>query len=205
MNDVVIIDYGFCNLDSVYRAVQECGGNPVVSDNPNDARTAARMILPGVGSYAEAMKAMHALGWSEVIQEEAAKGIPLLGICLGMQMLGDSSTEGGLTQGLGLIPGKVEKFSFSDTLRRIPHMGWNEVHYRNPSPLFDGIPDGKNFYFVHSYRYLPEREEECLAVTPYGEEFACVVGRDNIVGTQFHPEKSLRTGFHLLRNFLENY
>ncbi|MFH0909121.1 MAG: imidazole glycerol phosphate synthase subunit HisH [bacterium] len=204
MSRIVIVDYGFCNLDSVLRAVQECGGDAVVSDDPRSAATAGKLILPGVGSFAEAMKSIRALGWDDTLRREVAQnGIPLLGICLGMQLLATRGTEGGDSDGLGLVPGRVVRLTRTTPDLRIPHVGWNEVEQRRPSPLFEGIADHKDFYFVHCFHFVPDHNEDILGTTAYGEDFVSVVGRGIVVGTQFHPEKSLRTGFALLRNFIE--
>ena len=206
MSRVLVIDYGFCNLDSVYRAVQECGGDPFVSDDPAAAADAERMILPGVGNFSEAMKVIRRRGWDTAIRKEALdNGIPLLGICLGMQLLADHGVEGGGSEGLGLVPGRVVRLTGTSSDLRIPHVGWNEVVQVRPSPLFDGIPDRKDFYFVHSYHFAAADDSNVLGTTPYGHDFASVVGRGRVVGTQFHPEKSLRIGFALLHNFLTGF
>lgn len=206
MSKIVIVDYGFCNLDSVIRAVQECGGDAVISDDPRAAASAAKLILPGVGSFAEAMRAIKKQGWDEALKNEVmANGIPLLGICLGMQMLASRGTEGGEGEGLNFIPGKVVKIERTTPDIRIPHVGWNEVNQRQPSMLFDGIPDRKDFYFVHSYHFVPDNKEHILGDTPYGRDVVTVVGNGVVVGTQFHPEKSLKSGFALLRNFIEKF
>jgi glutamine amidotransferase len=206
MNRVMIIDCGFCNLGSVYRAVQECGGDAFVSDDPGKAGTAERMVLPGVGSFAEAMKVLRHRGWDTVLRREVLdNGVPLLGICLGMQLLADQGTEGGDSEGLGLIPGRVVKLPRLPAELRIPHVGWNEVTQLRASPLFEGIQDRKDFYFVHSYCFVAKDPEDVLGTTPYGQVFASVVGRGRVAGTQFHPEKSLRTGFALLRNFITKF
>lgn len=206
MSRIVIVDYGFCNLDSVLRAVQECGGDAVVSDDPGSAATAGKLILPGVGSFAGAMKSIRSLGWDHALRREVTQnGIPLLGICLGMQLLATRGTEGGDSDGLGLVPGRVVRLTRTTPDLRIPHVGWNEVVQRRPSPVFEGIADRKDFYFVHSFHFVPQQQEDILGTTTCGEDFASVVGRGNVVGTQFHPEKSLRTGFALLRNFIERF
>lgn len=206
MSRVLIIDYGFCNLDSVCRAVQECGGTPFISADPAQAAVAERMILPGVGNYAEAMKVLREKGWDRVLRREVLEhGIPLLGICLGMQLLADCGTEGGESEGLGLIPGRVVRLTRTSPDMRIPHVGWNEVIQTRRSPLFDGIPDRKDFYFVHSYHFVPTEPSDVIGTTVYGKIFASVVGHGIVFGTQFHPEKSLRTGFTLLRSFLERF
>lgn len=206
MSRTVIIDYGFCNLDSVLRAVQECGGEADVSEDPASAATAGRLILPGVGNYAEAMKEIRRRGWDVALRQEVlGNGIPLMGICLGMQLLATMGIEGGETEGLGLIHGRVIRLERSLAELRVPHIGWNEIRQKQPSPLFHGIPDGRDFYFVHSYHFVPDDKRHILGTTPYGIDFVSVVGNRHIIGTQFHPEKSLRAGARLIRNFLEAF
>lgn len=206
MSRTVIIDYGFCNLDSVLRAVQECGGVAEVSEDPRAASSASRLILPGVGNFAEAMKEIRRRGWDDALRREVVGNqIPLLGICLGMQLLASSGAEGGTCAGLGLIPGRALRLERTGADLRIPHVGWNEVRQRQPSVLFNGIPDGSDFYFVHSYHFVPDDSGHVLGTTPYGRDFVSVVGDGHVIGTQFHPEKSLRTGARLLRNFLDAF
>ncbi|HOW96255.1 MAG TPA: imidazole glycerol phosphate synthase subunit HisH [Kiritimatiellia bacterium] len=206
MSRVLVIDYGFCNLDSVCRAVQECGGDPLLTDDPGQAGSAERMILPGVGNFAEAMKVIRRRGWDRAIRREVLEnGIPLLGICLGMQLLADRGTEGGDSEGLGLVPGRVIRLPKVRPDLRIPHVGWNEVAQTRSSPLFEGVPDRKDFYFVHAYHFEVAEPSDVLGVTTHGPDFASIVGRGRVVGTQFHPEKSLRYGLALLRNFLSAF
>lgn len=199
----LIVDYGLCNLDSVSRAVEECGGEPLASSDPSDVELAAKIILPGVGSFAEAMSALNESGWTQALRDAVLnRGVPMLGICLGMQLLAGRGTEGGETEGLNFIPGRIEKLVPDAPQTRIPHVGWNEVEQQQSCPLFAGIPDRKDFYFVHSYHFVPEDPAHALATTPYCGTMVSTVGRDNVFGTQFHPEKSLGVGFQLLRNFL---
>lgn len=201
---ILVVDYGLCNLDSVLRAIQECGGDAYVSDDPAQASVAERIVLPGVGSFHEGARALKERGWDDVLRKEVLENsIPLLGICLGMQLLATRGFEGGESNGLGLVPGDIVKMESGEDAIRIPHVGWNEVRQRRESTLFEGISDDKDFYFVHSYQFLPESESDVLATTPYGDSVVSVVGRGSVWGTQFHPEKSLRIGARLLKNFLE--
>jgi len=203
MNLVVIVDYGMCNLDSVRRAVEECGGRAIISDGPRDIKAADRIILPGVGAFPDAIRNIKQRGLDEILREQAVeKEIPLLGICLGMQLLASRGWEIQETEGLGLVPGEVRRLEPSGDDTRIPHIGWNEVHPRRDSPLFNGIPAGKDFYFVHSYCLYPENEEDVIGLTPYGQGFVSAVQHGSVFGVQFHPEKSQRVGFQVLKNFL---
>lgn len=200
MSTVAIVDYGTCNLDSVKRAVEECGGNPVITSEASELERAARIILPGVGAFPAGMRGLAALSLVDVLREQVGKGIPLLGLCLGMQLLATVGREGGDTPGLGLINGEVRRLDPS--LGRVPHVGWNEVHHVRDSPLFAGIPSGKDFYFVHSYAMVCADQSDILAETPYCGSVVSVVQKNNVAGVQFHPEKSRRVGFQLLTNFL---
>ena len=202
MGEVVVVDYGVCNLDSIARAIEECGATPLVSSDPSDLRRGDGIVLPGVGAFSAAMENLKARGFDKGLREELERRpVPLLGICLGMQLLAERSLEGGETQGLGLIEGEVTRLEPTEAEERVPHMGWNEVDPTGPSELFDGIDAGTDFYCVHSY-HLRVREDHVLARTPYCGGFASAIGRDNLLGVQFHPEKSQRAGFRLLRNFL---
>jgi imidazole glycerol-phosphate synthase subunit HisH len=203
LRTVVIVDYGMCNLDSISRAVEECGGSPRVTDRPEVLEEASYLVLPGVGSFAQAMKNLRDRGLdSAIVEQVRGKQIPLLGICLGMQLLGTKGTEGGATDGLGLIDGEIRKLEATSGDFRIPHVGWNEVVQEKECPLFRGIPSGKDFYFVHSYHFVARDQNSVVARTPYCGGFASVVSRDAIWGVQFHPEKSQNAGFQVLRNFL---
>lgn len=203
MNKVLIIDYGMGNIDSMCRAIEDCGGDVIVSNKKDDFELATHIILPGVGSFSIAMENLSKYGLIEVIKEQALiKKIPFLGVCLGMQLLATKGYEGGETNGLGLIEGEVVIFNSKSNEYRIPHIGWNEVHFTRDNILFTDIPDGKDFYFVHSYHFKCKNKNDILAYTPYCENFVSVVNKENIFGTQFHPEKSQRVGFELLKNFL---
>ncbi len=202
MKLVAIVDYGMGNIDSVGRAVADCGCKPLVTKRPEDFASAHSIILPGVGAFGDGMASLRAEGLDQVLGEQVRQGIPTLGICLGMQLLASEGTEHGLHCGLDWIPGRVERFVPTGAGERIPHVGWNEVWQARPSPLFDGIEDGKDFYFVHSYHFVPASKEHVLGRTPYCGGCVSVVNRDNVYGAQFHPEKSQRVGHTLLRNFL---
>jgi imidazole glycerol-phosphate synthase subunit HisH len=203
VNRVGIVDYGMGNLDSVARAVEECGATPVVSGEPGDFATVSRIILPGVGAFPDAMRALRQRSLDIALGEQVLeRHIPLLGICLGMQLLAARGFEMGTTEGLGWIPGEVRRLEPSAQDTRIPHIGWNEVFFESTTRLFRGIAPGRDFYFVHSYHFLPADGATVLARTPYAGGFIAAVQQELIFGVQFHPEKSQRAGFQLLRNFL---
>lgn len=204
-----VIDYGVGNLGSVLRALEELRATPVLVDRAADLHACAALILPGVGNFADCARMLEAGGWTSALRDEVlGYGRPLLGVCVGMQLLADSSTEGATegcsVTGLGFIPGQVRHLrSFGCTLR-VPHVGWNGVcRTRMDDRLFDGIPDGTDFYFVHSYAFATTNPGDVLATTDYGVTVTAAVRRGHVWGTQFHPEKSSRAGFKLLRNFIE--
>ena len=201
--ETAIIDYGMGNLLSVQRAFEKCGSDAVIIDNPLELRDADRIVLPGVGAFPDAMDNLRKNGWIEELNRAVLeKETPILGICLGMQLLADKGYEVRECDGLGYIPGEIIRFTQTQEKERIPHVGWNEILKREDSPLFDGIADGTNYYFVHSYHFRVANEENIATVTPYCGEFVSSVIKDNIVGTQFHPEKSQKAGFKLIKNFL---
>lgn len=200
---ILVIDYGLCNIDSIVRALEECGGSVLVSTDPKDCGKAERMVLPGVGSFNEASTVLWEKGWAEAIRKEIAEySIPLLGVCLGMQLLATNGTEGGNSPGLDIIPGQVVHLEPPDAQTPIPHVGWNEIHQNQKNPLFQDIENKKDFYFTHSYHFQAEKDEHILATTPYCGRFVSAVGNGRTFGVQFHPEKSLSIGLKLLRNFL---
>lgn len=200
---VIVIDYGMSNLGSIVRSLEESGACVRVSDDYRDLKQAERIILPGVGAFSDGMSNLHAGGWVEPLRDAVLDaGVPLLGICLGMQLLADRGVEGGAVDGLQLIPGVVERLFPDTNSTRVPHMGWNEVYTTGTNPLFDDIVDGTDFYFVHSYHVIPSDSFTVLATTPYCGGFVSSVGRDNVFGVQFHPEKSGRPGLRLLKNFI---
>lgn len=197
-----MVDYGMCNLDSMRRALEECGASPHVTDDPRELEHAERIVLPGVGAFADAMRNLRERRLDEALKAQAAQRVPVLGVCLGMQLLASTGSEGGATAGLGLIPGEVVKLVPTSDSPRIPHVGWNEVTPHREHPLFSGLGAGKDFYFVHSYQFRCAQPGDALAGTPYCGGFTSVVARDHVMGVQFHPEKSQKSGFALLRNFL---
>lgn len=203
---VAIVDYGMGNLGSVRRALAELGASAVIAEQPAQLAEAERIILPGVGSFADGMAHLDGRGWSEAIRRQVQEnGKPLLGICLGMQLLAGSGSEGGNgndTPGLNLIPGDVVRLDTLGCTLRIPHVGWNAITLPGESRLFTGIPPATDFYFVHSYAFRPACPEDVLASTEYGIPVVAAVGRGHVFGTQFHPEKSSKAGFRLLKNFL---
>ncbi len=202
MNRVAVVDYGMSNLDSVVRAVQECGGDAFVASTPDGLGDCSRVILPGVGTFADGMRHLRERGFEEALRDLALeKGVPFLGICLGMQLLASRGEEGGETRGLGFIPGDVLRLLPGPQKERVPHVGWNEVRHGGAG-LFTEVPDGTDFYFVHSYHLAPSRPADVVARTPYCGGFVSAVASGPVYGVQFHPEKSQKLGFRVLRNFL---
>jgi imidazole glycerol-phosphate synthase subunit HisH len=199
--ETVIVDYGMGNLRSVEKAVEAVGGHPLISGDPAVVRQAERLILPGVGAFGDAMGNLRRQRMEDAIREAVNSGKPLLGLCLGLQLLFTESEEFGRHEGLNLIPGKVRKFQ--DPGLRVPHVGWNQIEGNQPNPLLQGIPEGSYFYFVHSYYVEPDRPEDVLRWTSYGHRFCSIACRGQVWGAQFHPEKSQDAGKKLLRNFLE--
>lgn len=200
---VAIVNYGLGNLGSVRRAFEDLGANAYIADTPEALAGAARVVLPGVGAFGDGMAALMRSGWAQELRGAVLdQHIPLLGICLGMQMLGSRSHEGGDTAGLNLIPGEVRRLDALGCELRIPHVGWNEVRFKTGHGLLEGIPDGSDFYFVHSYALVPEDGAHLVATSPYGCDVAAIVRRENVFGCQFHPEKSSKAGRRLLKNFM---
>ena len=198
---VAIVDYGMGNLHSVSKAVERLGYTSLVTADAGEILAADSVILPGVGAFGDAMEQLRASGMDVVVKAAAAAGQPLLGICLGMQLLFSSSEEHGEHQGLDLLPGSVVRFAPRDGYK-VPHMGWNKLSFLQPeSPLLSGLEEG-HVYFVHSYHVLAGADSDLLAVTDYGHPVTAVVGRNNVYGMQFHPEKSGELGINLLGNFL---
>jgi imidazole glycerol-phosphate synthase subunit HisH len=197
---VVVVDYGAGNLHSVSRAVVNAGTRPLVTTNPSYLEDAEAVIVPGVGAAADTMSNLRENGFVEPIREYIASGRPFLGVCMGQQALFDVSEEGGEHECLGILPGRVVRFSNG---LKVPHMGWNQVRIVKQHPIFEGVDDDSYFYFVHSYYPQPAEAEIVIGETEYGVNFASVIARDNIVATQFHPEKSGEAGLRMYANFLK--
>jgi len=198
---IAVVDYDAGNLRSVETALRHLGARFVVTADPAVVRGAERVIVPGVGDAAAAMGRLDRSGLSDALREFARSGGPLLGICLGSQIVLDRSDENN-AQCLGIIPGEAVAFDERPG-RKVPHMGWNTLIPRADHPLFAGIAPETSFYFVHSYVPRPAEVRDCLALTEYQEEFCSVVGRDNVIATQFHPEKSGEPGLRMLQNFAQ--
>lgn len=195
---IAIIDYGVGNLRSVEKAFAATDCEAIVSSNEQDLRAAERLVLPGVGAFGACMKALSERGFDRLVSERVSEGTPLLGVCVGMQLLFEESDEFGATRGLGLLRGRVRRFS--DELV-VPQVGWNRVTQGQSHVLFDGVANGSFFYFVHSYYCEPVDKSVVAGETEYGVSYASVVAQTNICGVQFHPEKSQDCGLRLLRNF----
>jgi glutamine amidotransferase len=196
---LVIVDYGAGNLHSVSRAVVHGGVRPLVTSSAKYVSEADALIVPGVGAAADTMANLLRRRLVEPIKEYIASGRPFLGVCMGQQALFDVSEEGGRHECLGVLPGRVVRLPVG---LKVPHMGWNQVRQVKKHAIFDGIPDGTNFYFVHSYYPQPEDAAVVIGETEYGVTFPSVVARDNVVATQFHPEKSGEMGLRMYANFL---
>jgi glutamine amidotransferase len=197
-NRVAIIDYGVGNLRSVEKAFAATGCDAVVSGEREVLRSADRLVLPGVGAFSACMRALCERGFDQVVREKVAQGTPVLGVCVGMQLLFEESEEFGRTRGLGLLSGRVRRFA-NDLV--VPQVGWNQIRQRSPHSLFSGIEDDAFFYFVHSYYCEPALSGITIGETDYGMNYASVVAQENLCGVQFHPEKSQSAGLRLLHNF----
>ncbi len=196
----VIIDYGMGNLRSVEKALAEVGGVPVISGNPETIRNGARLVLPGVGAFGDAMENLRRRGIEDALRAAWKAQKPILGLCLGLQLLFAVSEEFGKHEGLGLIPGRVRRFD--EPGLRVPHVGWNQIESLRADPLLRGIAEESYFYFVHSYYVEPDDHCDAIAWTDYGHRFCSIARRGRVWGAQFHPEKSQDAGKQLLRNFL---
>ena len=204
---IVIVDYNIGNLNAIANMLKKIGSEGIISSDPRVVASAGKLILGGVGSFDSAMRNIHELQLHDIIDRKVREdGIPLLGICLGMQLMTQGSEEGEY-EGFGWINAKTKLFSFNGDNEelKIPHMGWNEISIRKNLPIFDGLEVRSRFYFVHSYHVVCANEKEVLANCHYGYDFAAVIGNNKIIGTQFHPEKSHKFGLKLMENFVARY
>ena len=200
--EIVLIDAGTGNLRSVQKALEAVGANVLRTDDPKNVVSGGRVVLPGVGAFGDFMSGLRARGLEEAVNGTVQRGIPLLGICVGMQALFEIGEEMGEHKGLGLLQGKVVKFADSLSVK-IPHTGWNQLEVKNDARLFDQVDAGAYVYFNHSYYCQPQNSSDVLATIDYGMNYACAVQCENIFGVQFHPEKSQAVGLKILKNFLE--
>ncbi|HOX37024.1 MAG TPA: imidazole glycerol phosphate synthase subunit HisH [Candidatus Brocadiia bacterium] len=202
---IAIVDCGIGNLRSVKNAFDLLKADAFITSDPEAARKADKIVLPGVGAFEDAMNGLRSRGLLDAVLESARGGKPYLGICLGMQILLDSSQEGGFHEGLGLIGGEVVRFDVDrgEPRLKVPHMGWNQVEVVRPAPIFKGLEGDHFFYFVHSFYASPRNRDVVAGSTEYGHPFASAIWRDNVFATQFHPEKSQKNGLRMLRNFIE--
>jgi glutamine amidotransferase len=205
---IAIIDYGMGNLRSVQKGFEKVGQDAIVTSDKKTIMGAHKVVLPGVGAFGDCMHNLAELDLVETVREVVKSGRPFMGICLGLQLLFDKSEEFGETEGLGIIPGRVVKFSTDASnrpgeLHKIPHMGWNSINIKKDTPHLSEIPDGSYFYFVHSYYVVPDDAAVITTTTDYGIEFVSSIQRDNVFASQFHPEKSQELGLSILKNFGE--
>jgi glutamine amidotransferase len=197
---IAIVDYGMGNRRSVEKAFEKVGARPLLTADHDELRAADGLVVPGVGAFPEAMRRLRALGLDAVVRERAEAGVPVIGLCLGMQLLFESSAEHEGETGIGLLPGRVERLDTRGL--KLPHIGWNSVSWTRPSPLTEGLPDPAAFYHVHSFAPVPSEEEVVLGRGEYGAPFVSFVERGRVFGAQCHPEKSSTHGLRLLGNFV---
>lgn len=204
MQRVAIVDHGLCNVDSMWRAIEECGAKGDVTADPADLAHADKIVLPGVGAFPDAMEILRTTGFADALRDQVlGEGVPLLGVCLGMQLLATHGEEVRPTEGLGFLDARVVRLAATGPHERIPHVGWNEVWRRREHPLLAAVPDGVDCYFVHSFHVECRDDSDVLATTPYCGGFVSMVARDHVFGAQFHPEKSQAHGLRILRSFVE--
>lgn len=197
---IAIIDYGMGNLRSVQKALEAVGHRADITCDPDRVRHADHVILPGVGAFADAIAELRRTGLGAAFGDAVRAGKPCLGVCLGLQLLFDVSEEDGLHEGLGLLPGRVVRFPHRPGLK-VPHMGWNTLRQFRPVPLLAGLPPEPSVYFVHSYYAVPHQKDDIAAMAEYPDLFTAIVWRDNLMATQFHPEKSQKLGLAMYANF----
>ena len=201
---ISIVDYGMANLRSVQKAFEQVGASAQIIARPEQVKSAEKIVLPGVGAFADAVRHLRDSGLAEPILEHINTGKPFLGICLGLQMLFDVGYEDGEHQGLGVLRGKCVRFEVDETMGlKVPHMGWNQLAIRRSSPLMKDLPDPTSVYFVHSYHVVPVDDSLIATTTDYGRPFVSSIWRENVMATQFHPEKSQKVGLAMLKNFSE--
>ena len=200
---ILVVDYGMGNLRSVEKAFNRLGMDVLISSKPEDIEQMSKILLPGVGHFKKGMENLKDRALLEPLQKAKEEGKPILGICLGMQLLTSSSEEGNVN-GLGFIELNTKAFNVPNSIK-VPHMGWNTLTVKEEIPLLDGISSDDSFYFAHSYRVESDKSENIAAITNYGEEFASVIHDRNVLGVQFHPEKSHDSGLKLLKNFIDRY
>jgi glutamine amidotransferase len=196
---IAVVDYGMGNLRSVEKALEHVGAVAPITRDHDEVRAADGIVLPGVGAMPKAMEAVRSLGLDALLHERRDAGVPIIGVCMGMQLLFESTTELGGSDGIGLLEGRVERLAAPGL--KVPHIGWSEVSWRRPSPLTAGLPDPCAFYHVHSYAPAPSHHEDVVGTAVYGTELVSVVARDKVFGAQFHPEKSGPDGLALLASF----
>jgi glutamine amidotransferase len=199
---IAIVDYGMGNIHSVRKALAYVGAKTIVTSKPGDLQDARKLVLPGVGAFDDAMEQLNSQGLSSAIHDAIRKKKPFMGICLGLQLLFETSQEATVSQGLGIVKGQVRRFTASGTLK-VPHMGWNQLKARAGNcPLLRGVDEGAYVYFCHSYYPHPDETATTAASCDYGVEFSCMIWQDNVYGVQFHPEKSQTVGLQILKNFV---
>lgn len=201
LTKVGIVDYGICNLTSVFNAFEFIGCKVEIVDEPKKLKNFSHIVLPGVGSFPKGMKSLINKGLDIELKNEVKKGKPILGLCLGMQLFANEGSEFSKTKGLGLIEGKVNMIKVKNK-NRLPHIGWNNVHFRKKAKIINGLPSTPTFYFVHSYSYENTKADYVVGVCSYSTEIVSIIEKDNIFGAQFHPEKSQEDGIMLLKNFV---
>lgn len=198
---VVVVDYGMGNVGSIANMIRKVGGEAFLAADAAAVAAADKLVLPGVGAFDQGMRSLDGRNLIGPLRDAAARGVPILGICLGMQLMMEHSDEGSLP-GFALVPGRVKRFPAGEEQPRVPHMGWNRIALRQASPLFTGSVGDCRYYFVHSYYVSCTNSDDVIATTSYGSEFVSVFQRNNLFGVQFHPEKSHRFGMALFRSFL---